>query len=134
MFGWWPFKFKREGSRGAALPEIGRNTNLDTLTEQDVIVLFKHSGACPVSWAAHAQMMRFRTGNPQVPVYLVPVLRERAVSQQIARRFNVPHASPQVIVLRRGVVVGSASHGAITESHLTEMLAAAAARAATPAL
>jgi bacillithiol system protein YtxJ len=126
MFAWWPFNFKREHGPGSALPEIGRHSNLDSLTEQDVVVLFKHSAACPVSWAAYGQVARFRARNPQVPVYLVSVLKERAASQQIAQRFNVRHASPQVIVLRRGVAVSSASHGAITEDHLTEILAAAA--------
>jgi bacillithiol system protein YtxJ len=130
MFRWWPFKFKRESGPGNALPEIGRNRNLDSLMEQEVVVLFKHSAACPVSWAAHAQVMRFRAQYPLVPVYLVPVLKERAASQQIAQRLNVPHASPQIIVLRRGVAVSVASHGAVTGDRLAEMLAAAA----TPAL
>jgi bacillithiol system protein YtxJ len=130
MFAWWPFKFKREG----ALPEFGRHGNIDSLTGEDVVVLFKHSAACPVSWAAHAHVTRFRARHPQVPVFVIPVLKERAVSQQIAQRFNVRHASPQIIVLRRGVVAAVASHGAITESHLSELLAVAMPRpAATPA-
>lgn len=124
MFGWWPFKFKRETCPNGALPEIGKHTNIDSLMDREIVILFKHSSACPVSWAAHAQVMRFRARNPLVPVYLVSVLKERAASQQIAQRLNVRHASPQIIVLRRGVVASVASHGAITEDQLTEMLAA----------
>jgi bacillithiol system protein YtxJ len=124
MFGWWPFKRKREAGPDSALPEIGRHSNLDSLMERDVAILFKHSSACPVSWAVHAHVTRFRTRNPLVPIYLVSVLKERAASQQIAQRFNVRHASPQIIILRRGVVAGVATHGAITEDRLTEMLAA----------
>jgi bacillithiol system protein YtxJ len=91
--------------------------------ERDVVMLFKHSSACPVSWAAHAHVKRFHMRNPQVPVYLVSVQKARAASQQIAQRLNVRHESPQIIVLRRGVVASSASHGAITEGRLAEMVA-----------
>jgi bacillithiol system protein YtxJ len=122
MFGWW----KRKGS-GAdnAIPEIDRHTSLDSLLQRDVVMLFKHSAACPVSWAAHAHVSRFHARNPEVPVYLVPVIKQRAVSQQIAERIHVRHESPQIIVLRRGVVISVASHGAITERYLNQILTVA---------
>ncbi len=47
-------------------------------------------------------------------VPLVDVRRAHDVSDEIARRTGVRHESPQVIVLRDGRAVWSASHGAIT--------------------
>ena len=94
------------------LPEIG------SLLEQEVVVLFKHSATCSVSWAAHAHVKRFQERHPDVPVYLVAVQKDRTASQQIAQRLNIRHESPQLIVLRRGVVASVASHGAITEEML----------------
>jgi len=114
MPGWWPFK--REAGPDHPLPEIG------SLMERDIVVLFKHSSTCPVSWAAHALVKSFQDKNPQVPVYLVAVQKDRAASQQIAQRLNIRHESPQIIVLRRGVVASVASHGAITEEMLESIL------------
>jgi monothiol bacilliredoxin len=110
---WWPFR--REARPDGPLPEIG------SLMDRDIVVLFKHSSTCSVSWAAHAHVTRFQERNPQVPVYFVSVQKDRAASQQIAQRLNVRHESPQIIVLRRGVVSSVASHGAITEEQLAEM-------------
>ncbi|MDE3195999.1 MAG: bacillithiol system redox-active protein YtxJ, partial [Acidobacteriota bacterium] len=84
--------------------------------------LFKHSTACPVSWTAHAQVTRFLKHNASVPVYLVPVIRERVLSRAIADRTGVRHESPQVILIRKGVAADSASHGEITEGVLAGML------------
>jgi bacillithiol system protein YtxJ len=122
MFRW----FQRKGEKGQheGIPEIDRHTSLDTLFDQDLLVVFKHSPACPVSWAAHRQITRFQALHPLVPVYLVSVIAERAASQQIAKRVQVRHESPQVILLRRGVVVSVLSHGEITAHQLSDMLSA----------
>jgi len=118
------FKWLRRESATEASPidEIGSHTDLEPLLRRDPVVLFKHSAACPVSWAAHCQVTRFRRRRPDVPVYMVHVIKDRPVSQRIAELTGVPHASPQVIVLRNGEVTHSASHGEITENQLAQFL------------
>jgi len=73
------------------------------------VVIFKHSLTCPISAAAYDQMAEF-AGE----VALVEVQRARALSAEIENRLGVDHESPQVIVLRNGQVVWSASHFKIT--------------------
>ena len=119
MPGW----LQRLRSAPAAIPEVTAQTDLDELLRHEAVILFKHSSACPVSWAAHAHVVRFLEGNQSVPLYLVHVLKERATSRKIADRTGVRHESPQIIFLRNGVAAESASHGAITESLLAGMLA-----------
>jgi bacillithiol system protein YtxJ len=123
MFGWWG-KVRGAG-RADAIPEIDAHTDLDGLFREQAVILFKHSTACPVSWAAHAHVMRFRAQNRSVPVYLVPVLRQRAASRAIAERTGVPHESPQIILVRNGVAAETASHGEITHDRLAGILATA---------
>lgn len=126
MFGWWG---KARGAvRADAIPEINAQTDLNSLFQQEAVLLFKHSTACPMSWAAHAQVMRFRARHRSFPVYLVPVNKERATSRAIAERTGVRHESPQIILLRNGAVAESASHGAITESRLAGMAGCIAER------
>lgn len=114
--------------RDHAIPVLEGSSSFDSLLQEDLVVLFKHSSACPVSWAAHAQMTRFLKANPGTPVRLVSVLKDRPLSQRIAAATGIPHESPQVIVLRRGEAVASASHGEITEQTLNEILTEARQR------
>jgi hypothetical protein len=48
------------------------------------------------------------------PVYLVDVAQQQDLSRRIAEQTGVRHQSPQVLVLRQGEAVWSASHRAIT--------------------
>jgi bacillithiol system protein YtxJ len=56
----------------------------------------------------------FLAAHPNVKAYQVDVRAERPLSQQIAARTGVRHESPQVIILRHGAAVWSASHDEIT--------------------
>lgn len=122
MFSWLQGKQKSDAK--ASLSELGADSDFDSLLKQDLVVLFKHSHACPVSWAAHSQVTRFLAHHPDVSVYLIPVIKERAFSRRVAAAIDVEHESPQVIVLRRGVVTEVASHGDITEAELLRMVEA----------
>jgi bacillithiol system protein YtxJ len=53
-------------------------------------------------------------------VALIEVQRARALSSEIATRLGVAHESPQVIVLRNGQVIWSASHFDITANAVAE--------------
>jgi len=55
-----------------------------------------------------------------VAICLIDVIRERSLAQIVAEALDVPHASPQVIVVRRGVSVWVASHRAIWADALAE--------------
>lgn len=82
---------------------------LASRSQEQPVVIFKHSLTCPISAAAYSQMSNF-DGD----VALVEVQRARDLSNEIARRLGVAHESPQVIVLRKGQVVWNASHFSIT--------------------
>ncbi len=113
MEGWWSERPKKPERREPGI-------DLERLAEQDLAILFKHSTACPVSWAADARVHTFMEQNPTIPVHTVSVLDDRALSRQITEWTGVKHASPQVIILRRGAVVSTTSHGGVTAAYLTE--------------
>jgi bacillithiol system protein YtxJ len=80
-----------------------------TSSHHQPVILFKHSNTCPISSAAYKQMSQVRAD-----VSLVVVQHARDVSNEIAARTGIRHESPQVIVLKNGEVVWSASHFNIT--------------------
>lgn len=79
------------------------------------ILLFKHSETCGLSLQANDEMLAFVEDHAgDVPVYLVSVQGSRPVSDAIAARLGVRHASPQLLLVRGGVVCWHTSHLAIT--------------------
>ena len=88
--------------------EIGSIAALDeflTRANSSPAVLFKHSNTCGVSARAYAEMSKLRE-----PVGLITVQKAHAVSDEIEKRWNVDHASPQVLIIRDGKAVWDASH------------------------
>ncbi|MGH9584267.1 MAG: bacillithiol system redox-active protein YtxJ [Bryobacteraceae bacterium] len=109
---------------GLKIPEIGAADDFDALFEGDLAIVFKHSSTCAISWTAHGEVSEFLERQPQAPVYLVPVRERREISRHVAERSGVEHASPQILVIRRGRVVADASHEAITAEFLAEAVRA----------
>jgi bacillithiol system protein YtxJ len=73
------------------------------------VVLFKHDPYCPISARAHREMSRV-AGD----VAIIDVAHDDEVKQAVTERTGIRHESPQVIVLRDGKAVWSASQFRIT--------------------
>lgn len=124
MFNWFKKSgSETEGKSAGPIQEIDADTDLDALIAQDTVMLFKHSTACPTSWAAHLQVMKFVDAHPEFPLLMVSVIQQRAASNQIAEKTGVRHQSPQIIFLRQGSVVSAISHGSITLAQLDHLIA-----------
>ena len=92
--------------------ELNETQRLDELLAQSgeqPIILFKHSDTCGISARAYREMTRV-----EQRVALVTVQKARALSNEIESRFALPHQTPQVLVVRDGMLVWSASHFRIT--------------------
>ncbi|MGK7310750.1 MAG: bacillithiol system redox-active protein YtxJ [Candidatus Longimicrobiales bacterium M2_2A_002] len=101
---------------------IRQKGELDTVLDQPVAVLYKHSPLCGASAAAVREVRAFMSSHTDVPVYLVDVIRDRPLAREVARRLSIRHESPQAFVLRDGRVVWSGSHHSVTTEALSEQL------------
>ena len=117
------------------IDELSRTDGLQPLTDlaavdallgesrQRPTVLFKHSPTCGISAHVHHNLMPIiRDAQLDADWYLVSVRAHRDVSDSIAHRLKVWHASPQVIVLRNGGVVWHGSHFGISEQSILRAL------------
>ena len=68
-------------------------------------ILFKHSNTCGVSSRAYREMSHLSQ-----PVGIVIVQRARSVSNEIEKRWSLPHETPQVLIVSAGKLVWEASH------------------------
>lgn len=75
------------------------------------VLIYKHSTRCGVCLAAKRRLEAVDTEI--LPIYIVDVVADRALSNTIAHRFGVIHESPQAILLRDGEAKLVKSHSSI---------------------
>ena len=109
------------------LPWIPLNTiaQLDTIADKSKTktqLIFKHSTRCGISRMVMNQFIAAYDVDANVDLYYLDLLSYRDVSNEVGYKFQVMHQSPQLLVLRNGVVVAHASHGGINEIDLTQFV------------
>ncbi len=95
---------------------------LSEMLTQERALIFKHSTRCPISSHAHQEIEKLVDTASGTPVYKVHVIENRELSNLVADRTGVPHASPQVILLEGGRAVWNDSHFGVTEKNIVSQL------------
>ncbi len=83
-------------------------------------IIFKHSNSCGISALAHKEMSKL-----QQPIGLIVVQKSRALSDELERRYALPHETPQVLIVRGDELLWDASHSRIRANTVEEAFAAA---------
>tara|TARA_R110002012_G_scaffold322096_1_gene555361 strand:- start:49684 stop:50079 length:396 start_codon:yes stop_codon:yes gene_type:complete len=78
--------------------------------------IFKHSTTCGISrMVMNTFKQTYDISKDQADLYYLDLHSYREVSNEVARKFQVIHQSPQLLVIKNGTAVAHASHGAINE-------------------
>lgn len=86
-------------------------------------VIFKHSTRCGVSRMVLNQFVdAYNLTEKDLDLYYLDLLNHRDVSNEIAAKFQVMHQSPQLLVIKNGVVVAQDSHGALNAIDLSRFV------------
>ena len=84
-------------------------------------LIYKHSTTCGIS---RMVLNMFTSGygfsENQFDLYFLDLHSYREVSNETGYKFQVMHQSPQLLVIKNGVSVANASHGAIAEMDLNQ--------------
>ncbi|MFO8147991.1 MAG: bacillithiol system redox-active protein YtxJ [Bacteroidota bacterium] len=95
---------------------------LDKIVEDSYsqpVAILKHSTSCGISRMVLRQFENeFDAKAGKVKLYFLDLISNREVSNRIASKFNVPHESPQIILIKDGKSVYDASHSAIQAESL----------------
>lgn len=80
------------------------------------VFIYKHSSVCPISARADREVTQFlnKAGANCPETYRVKVIEKRPVSREVAAALSLQHESPQLILVKNGRAVWSASHAKIT--------------------
>jgi thioredoxin 1 len=90
-------------------------------SDDEPVVLYKHSDTCPISAQAQDELKSLTGGGP--PVYRVVVQEARSISDQIAEQFSIRHETPQAIVVHDGEPMFNASHRDVTAAKVRQAAA-----------
>lgn len=95
-----------------ALNEITQLDDIIEASKERAQAIFKHSTRCGISSNVIRRFEK-QTSTDTIDFYYLDLLAFRPISSEIANRFNVMHESPQLVLIKDGVVVSHASHGDI---------------------
>ena len=95
------------------------------LSSKHMVIIFKHSRMCSLSSMA----LRSLEGEwsdaemENVKAFFLDLISYREVSNEIARRLEVVHQSPQLLILKNGICVHNASHLSISYKKILSVIA-----------
>ena len=89
------------------------------ISETKPVLIFKYSTRCSIShrvfdtfemqWAADEA-----NNEEKIVPFFLDLIKYRSLSNEIARKFNVVHESPQVLVIKEGKCIYAESHGYVS--------------------
>ena len=94
------------------LETLAQLDEIDQHSQQQPVVILKHSTRCSISSMALARLER-SAAPENAEMYLLDLLRHRDISNTIADRYNVQHESPQVLIIKNAECTYHESHGGI---------------------
>lgn len=104
------------------LTQVNQLDEIARLSEGKIQVIFKHSTRCGISKMVLNQFTDAFDVDANLDLYYLDLLNYRDVSNEVGYQFQVMHQSPQLLVIKNGVVVAHASHGAINEVDLVRFV------------
>ena len=97
--------------------------DIDELSKDKPVLLFKHSTRCSISFMAKGQLDKnSEFSEEEITPYYLDLLSYRSLSNEIAERYGVTHASPQVLLIKNGKCIYNTSHSDISVKSIGENL------------
>ena len=84
----------------------------------DFIVIFKHSYRCIISRIVLKKFEFDYENFSNIKFYLIDVVKNKKLSNELASGFNINHESPQLMVIKNGKLVHNSSHSSISFKNL----------------
>ena len=96
---------------------------LDDASSLHPQLIFKHSTQCGISGMV-LRSFSAKTAHPEsgFNYFVLDLIAFRTLSNAIAEKYGIMHQSPQVLVIKDGMVVAHASHHSILELDLNEFV------------
>ena len=105
-----------------ALQSISQLDEIEKRSTRKTQLIFKHSTRCGISRMVMNQFIAMYNIDTNADLYYLDLLNYRDVSNEVGYKFQVLHQSPQLLIIRNGIAVAHASHGAINDLDLERFI------------
>ena len=97
---------------------------INTISNQKPVLIFKHSTRCPTSSMALNRLERNWNDDlsNEITPYYLDLVRYREISNQITSDYQVIHESPQVLIIKGGKSTFDTSHMAISVEAIKDQI------------
>ena len=108
---------------GLKLDDMAKFDMLMTNSFSTPQLIFKHSTRCSISrFVLNAFIANYGYSSQDFGAWYLDLLEYRSISNRIAQLLDVVHESPQLIVIKNGKTLESASHENINNLLLSKFL------------
>ncbi|WP_462253929.1 bacillithiol system redox-active protein YtxJ [Ekhidna sp.] len=103
------------------LNNVSQLEEIDNLSQEKPVLLFKHSTRCSISAMSLGRFERSFSDDYSFEPYFLDLIAHRDVSNMIAERYGIRHESPQAILIANGKAVFNSSHMGINYEELNSI-------------
>lgn len=86
------------------------------------VLIFKHSTRCIISKSALKSFENEFDFKDKITLFFLDLLKYRSISNEVSETFVITHQSPQILLIKNGVVIYHASHESIDAKKLEQYL------------
>lgn len=105
------------------LTDLGQLNEIIELSNQQPVLIFKHSTRCSISrFALKNFENEYDFSEEELQAYFLDLLEYRSISNEIANRFEVKHQSPQILLIKDGKCIYQESHDGIEVESLKRLV------------
>lgn len=104
------------------LEHIDQIDQIKEASHHKLQLIFKHSTRCIISKMALKNFESDFLLNDVIDAYYLDLITYRDISNKIAEGFGITHQSPQILLIKDGVVVYNESHEGIDANVLKEFV------------
>lgn len=104
------------------LKNIEQLEQIKEASHQKMQLIFKHSTRCIISKMALKNFENDFSLHNDIDVYYLDLIAYRNLSNEIAETFTVEHQSPQILLIKNGVVIYNESHEGIDANVLKQFV------------
>lgn len=104
------------------LEHIDQIDEIKEASHHKLQLIFKHSTRCIISKMALKNFESDFLLNDVIDAYYLDLITYRDISNKIAEGFGITHQSPQILLIKDGVVVYNESHEGIDANVLKEFV------------
>jgi bacillithiol system protein YtxJ len=106
-----------------ALNNLNQLDQIEKASKNKLQVIFKHSTRCGISTMVLKQFTSaYDLNETNLDLYFLDLINDRKISNEVGYKFQVLHESPQLMVIKNGVVVAHNSHGGINDIDLSKFV------------